>query len=79
MASKENEEKVQTTLHRVMDKMNCIGRKVEDKEVHRAHNLRDELFSFVVGEISSNIKVYTKRDIQEMLSLLVSVDEDWGL
>lgn len=79
MATKENAERAQETMHKIMDKLNSIGRAVEDREIKRAHDLRDGLFSFVVGEISSNVKVYTKRDIHEMVSVLVGIDEDWGL
>lgn len=66
------------TIYYAMQKVYSIGETLKEKDFKKAHDLRDKLFSYVVKDLTINIKKYTKRDIEELLNILVGVD-DWGI
>lgn len=78
MVSKVDETRAKETMKVVMTQVNSIGRMVEEKNFKKAHDLRDKLFSLVIRELCIDIERYTKRDIEELLNVLQSLD-DWGL
>lgn len=78
MVSRIDETRAKAMMKDTMSQVNDIGRAVTDKNFKRAHDLRDKLFSSVIAELTIDIDRYTKRDIEELLNVLVGVD-DWGL
>ena len=71
--------KRQVTLKKITDGIVSINIAVRNGNLNRAHDLRDNLYAWVVTECVAYNTNYTKQDIVEYLTMLRDLDREWDL